>query len=109
LAHNFFSSFCAQFHAIRGRIIAFTVLRAFYEGLKMWEESPDKKLPEEVWHVKNHYDNIRTKLKNVKEEDSFCFNFKELEPKSLCTTPFNVSFLPRWQIACGPIHLILRN
>lgn len=67
------------------------VLRAFYKGLEMWEAAPDKKLPEEVWHVKDHYDNIRKKLSEVKEEDAACFNFKELNPKRICATPMQVS------------------
>ena len=66
------------------------VLRAFYKGLEMWEAAPDMKLPEEVWHVKDHYDNIRKKLSEVKEEDAACFNYKELNPKRICTTPMQV-------------------
>ena len=67
------------------------VLRALQKGLTMWEEAPDKKLAKEFWHVKDHYDNIRTKLSEVKEEDAPCFNYEALNPKRICTTPMQVN------------------
>lgn len=82
---------CIQQHAIRGRIFAMMVLRALQKGLTMWDEAPDKRLPADVWHVKDHYDNIRKKLSEVKEEDAPCFSYKELNPKRICTTPMQVS------------------
>lgn len=81
-------------HAVKGRIIAFTVLRALLEGLKEWDESPDKRLPEEKWHVHDHYENIRDKFKAVPnalvaDGGTYCFQWKEMAELGACETPFN--------------------
>ena len=80
------------------------VLLAFYKGLTMWEEAPDKKLPEEVWHVTDHYENIRKKFSELKEEDIACLTYNELDPKRICNTPLNVSCIRC--IRCIQYHLI---
>jgi hypothetical protein len=64
------------------------VLRALHAGLKMWDESPDKRLPEEVWHVTTHYENIKSKLLSLKDSEIYCLRFKELDPVH-CRAPFN--------------------
>jgi hypothetical protein len=91
---NCFSSVLVYFqqqHAIKGRTIAFPVLMALHEGLKMWDEAPDKKLPVDMWHVSDHYKSLRTKLQEIPKEDVPCFRWKELEPKDiLCTTAIHV-------------------
>lgn len=82
-----------KFHALKGRIIAITMLRAIHKGLSMWEEAPEKRLPEHVWHVRDHYENLRIRLKNISKEESPCYHYDALVPKTLCEVPFNVSYL----------------
>ena len=60
----------------------------------MWDEAPEKKLPEDVWHVSDHYKKLRKQVQEMPEDDVPCFKWKELEPVDiLCTTPMQVSIL----------------
>jgi len=80
-----------RYHALKGRIIGMMVLRALHKGFTMWEEAPNKKLAEEIWHVTDHYENIRNKLKEQKVEESFCFKGNAaVDPKDIiCAYPLN--------------------
>ncbi|CAB9524870.1 expressed unknown protein [Seminavis robusta] len=70
-------------HAVRGRLIAFPVLRALLEGLTLWDEATDKKLPVEVWHVDEHYKTLKKNLEEMPESESPCFTWKDVDPKAI--------------------------
>ena len=71
-------------HQLKGRNIAFMILRALHEALDEWSKAEGQVLADEVWHVTSYYDNIRSKAGGFECEFDKGFGF-------LCSVPFKVS------------------
>jgi hypothetical protein len=77
-------------HQIAGRVLAFTLLQALKEVLSMWHEADGYQLADDVWHVTNYYQGMRTKV--VAAEDKHCFNYGDFGLPFVCKYPMKVSF-----------------
>eukprot|EP00538_Stauroneis_constricta_P000197 CAMPEP_0119573178 /NCGR_PEP_ID=MMETSP1352-20130426/44992_1 /TAXON_ID=265584 /ORGANISM="Stauroneis constricta, Strain CCMP1120" /LENGTH=1004 /DNA_ID=CAMNT_0007622865 /DNA_START=17 /DNA_END=3032 /DNA_ORIENTATION=+ len=74
-------------HQIRGRSIAFVILRALYEALGEWGAASNFQLDEEKWHVTTYYKHIREKVLGIAEENSPCYQMKGVGLGKLCNLP----------------------
>ena len=77
-------------HQLYGRLLSFTVLRALYTAIETWEKQPDFKLSDDMWHVTDYYQNIKTKLVNLDPSVGACYDIQDRLPTEFCTTPFQV-------------------
>ncbi len=73
---------------LSGRVLAFTILTALQEALAQWQRAPNFELPDAVWHVTAHYQNIRTKLAILTTTP--CFNDTNMPTPRICHTPMKV-------------------
>jgi hypothetical protein len=77
-------------HKLKGRNIAFTILRALHEVLTTWSEAEGQVLPESAWHVSSDYENTRSKVKALAPNDSLCKEYQDLGLSFFCKFPFKV-------------------
>jgi hypothetical protein len=84
-----------RFHQLTGRIITFPVLRALSEAITMWMDAEDYALPDDAWHVTDHYNNIRSKLASLNTTSTGCFD--QPLPDGICKYPLHgrTEFTPR--------------
>ena len=93
-------------HQLRGRVMAFAVLRALEKGLTMWNEAVNFVIPDEAWHVTAYYENIRSKIMSLNETQGTCRDLGLL-PQRVCSTPMRAKteFTPRY----SPWETSIRN
>lgn len=86
-----------RMHQLYGRTMSFTILRALYEAIDMWDQQPDKKLTDDMWHVTDYYENIRNKVANLDPDVGTCGDIEARLPTVFCNTPFQArtEFTPR--------------
>jgi hypothetical protein len=84
-------------HQLIGRVVAFTILSALKEGLSDWNTAAGYELPDDVWHVTAHHENIRTKVKNLDPEITSCKEFANHDLEWVCSLPVKgrTEFTPR--------------
>ena len=82
-------------HQLTGRNIAFAVLEALQAAVNIWNEGVmgGPPLDDEMWHVTEYYDNIRTKVKNLDKKLGNCYKIQGSLPTRMCNTPMKVSQL----------------
>ena len=76
---------------IRGRNLAMMVLRALQEAVEVWKSNVQggPPLDEDLWHVSEYYDGIRSNILNVSW--SFCHEqLKTALPTRVCDVPMHV-------------------
>lgn len=78
-------------HQVTGRVLAFTLLSALSEVLKMWNNSNNYVLGDDAWHVTAYYDNIRRKLTALGPDVGFCNKYAEKDLDFVCQYPMKVS------------------
>ncbi|GKY98310.1 hypothetical protein MPSEU_000788600 [Mayamaea pseudoterrestris] len=80
-----------RWHQLLGRTQAFTLLRATHAALTQWQNADGYVLPDEAWHVTNHYEAIRSKVTSTATCEEM--NIHPL----FCTRPINsrTEFTPR--------------
>lgn len=77
-------------HQLQGRILAFTILSALRDGLTLWKNADGYALPDEAWHLTEHYDSVRSKVVDAPGD---CF--RDYDAKGLgwaCKYPVQVRF-----------------
>lgn len=93
-----------RFHQLRSRIMSFTVLVALSGAINEWSENTIFEgfpLSSEYWHVTDYYNDIKTKVRELKIDPSegFCEEFSRLEllPERVCSLPLRArtEFTPR--------------
>ena len=86
-----------RMHQLYGRTMSFTVLRALYEAIDMWDQQPGKQLKDDMWHVSAYYENIKTKVANLDPRFGTCHGVEDRLPAEFCTMPFQArtEFTPR--------------
>lgn len=98
-------------HQLKGRVLAFTVLRALEKGLSQWSEAENYELDDELWHVSEYFDNIRTKAMSSvpKQESKDCYDMNL--PDRVCTLPIQgrTENTPRAYPAQTSIRSILKH
>jgi len=87
-------------HQLKSRILAFTVIDALEDAIDTWSEETiisGHPLPDEFWHITNHYENIRDKTRNLDESIGKCTTLSKYFPKRVCKTPLKgrTEFTPR--------------
>lgn len=102
-----------RFHQLIGRVLAFTVLEALEDAISMWSEvtiTGGHPLPDEYWHVTEHYNNIHSKVKNMDPKIGFCQSVKDRLPLRVCTTRMyaRTEFTPRANPDLTSIRSILK-
>ena len=78
-------------HQLYGRVLSFTVLRALHEALDVWDRQPRHRLTDEMWHMTDYYQNIKTKVRNLDPSIGNCYDIAKKLPTEFCTTTFKVS------------------
>ena len=97
-------------HQVTGRILTMTILQALLEGLQDWYQAPDYLLPNEDWHVTEHYKTIREKVSS-KSTEGYCY--KTMEDNFglgfFCQHPFQArtEFTPRHAPSMSNIRSIM--
>lgn len=85
-------------HQLQGRVLAFSVIEALQVAVTLYSEETmgGQPLADEHWHVTDYYENIRSKLKDLKEGNQ-CEKISEKLPKRICTTPMKAftQYTPR--------------
>lgn len=73
-------------HQLQGRVIAFAILEALQSAVQEFSDGTmgGPPLADDYWHVGDYYENIQTKLKNLK--DGECYKIKEKLPERMCNT-----------------------
>lgn len=96
-----------RMHQLYGRTMSFSVLRALYEALELWDQQPDKTLKDDMWHVSAYYKNIKTKVANLDPDVGTCQGIEGRLPTEFCTLPFQArtEFTPR----ANPAETSLRS
>jgi len=94
-------------HQVYGRTMSFTILRALFEAIDMWDNQPDKRLADKMWHVTAYYKNIQTKVANLSPSVGNCHEIRDRLPVEFCKIPFQArtEFTPR----ALPEHTSLRS
>ena len=84
-------------HQLQGRAIAFSILEALKEALTLWNEAKDYELADETWHVTPLYDNVRTKVENLKPDVGSCREYESQFSSFMCNTAVKArsEFTPR--------------
>ena len=99
-----------RMHQVTGRIFAMTILKALSEGLNDWYNSPKHLLPNEDWHVTEHYSNIQQKIA-ASSTESLCYKGLEgnHEMGFFCQYPFQArtEFTPRHAPTFSNIRAIM--
>jgi hypothetical protein len=92
-----------RIHQIRGRTLAMTILFALHEALDQWSVAPHGDgdgdghaeayaLADDVWHVTDYFENIRTKVLAVDPIETGCGAFEEQHGLGwVCNVPLKVS------------------
>jgi len=89
-------------HQLISRVLAFTILDVFSAALGTWSEITivqGQPLPDEYWHVTDHYQGMREKIDQLGflDEKGFCEGFGDSLPKRICTVGLKArtEFTPR--------------
>ncbi|MGK3747182.1 MAG: hypothetical protein ACI8RD_010944 [Bacillariaceae sp.] len=84
-------------HQLQGRAITFSILEALKEALTLWNEAKDYELADETWHVTPLYDNVRTKVANLKPDVGSCQEYESQFSSFMCNTAIKArsEFTPR--------------
>jgi hypothetical protein len=77
-------------HQIYGRTMSFTVLKALYEALDVWDRQPNHELKDDMWHMTDYYANIHKKVADLDPGIGNCYDIEDRLPTAWCTTPFQV-------------------
>jgi len=101
-------------HQLKSRIIMFAVLEGLDTALGNWMQSSIENgapLPDEEWHMTEHYDNIRTKASSLDDNNAECNELTKFFPKRVCKIPLNArtEFTPRLDPDETGIMSILRD
>ncbi len=76
-------------HQIRGRVLAYTILSALKDAVTLWRDAEGYVLPDEAWHLTDHYERVRAK---VTESVGPCHEaLKEQRLEFACKYPVKVS------------------
>ena len=75
-------------HQLTGRLLAYSVLDALQDALQTFTAGTGggPPLDEEDWHMSAYYENMRSKLANMKPIESGCEDWENVFPARLCTT-----------------------
>jgi len=84
-------------HQLKGRAITFTILEALKEALTLWNDTKDYEIADDTWHVTPTYDNIRTKVENLKPNVGSCRKYESKFSSFMCNTAIKArtEFTPR--------------
>jgi hypothetical protein len=79
-------------HQIQGRVLAYTILEAIKDALKLWNEAEDYVLSDEAWHVSSHYEELRTAVKAMNLTQTSCLELgQKYGMEFLCHHPLKVN------------------
>ncbi|CAB9502397.1 expressed unknown protein [Seminavis robusta] len=79
-------------HQLTGRVLAFSVLEALQLAIQQFSDGTmgGPPLADDYWHVKDYYENIQTKVKNMDPGLGKCYSIKdEGLPERMCKVPMN--------------------
>ena len=94
-----------RIHQVTGRILAFTILQALKEALNIWNDAEGYELADDVWHVTEKYDAIRSKLETLDPEIGECHKLDNKQIGRVCNTPMKVRDDCRvFRAAFGYVH-----
>jgi len=87
-------------HQLTGRVLAFTVLEALQDAINTWSEVTiigGHPLPDEYWHISDHYRNIKEKTLNLDASVGHCHEMSGSVPERVCSTALKArtEFTPR--------------
>jgi len=75
-------------HQIRGRVLAFTILKALKEALTIWKEADGYELPDDAWHMTERYESVRAK---VMDSEGYCHEkMRKHQLEFVCKYPMKV-------------------
>jgi hypothetical protein len=75
-------------HQIRGRVLAFTILKALKEALTIWKEADGYELPDDAWHMTERYESVRAK---VMDSEGYCHEkMRTHQLEFVCKYPMKV-------------------
>ena len=75
-------------HQLFGRVLAYTILEATKDALKLWKDFPGWVLPDETWHMAAHYHGLRERIASMPLEKYYCKTFGALD--FVCKYPVKV-------------------
>lgn len=78
-------------HLLSSRVLAMRFLDAMIAAVNGWMDQVMVGCPldQELWHVTDYYNNIRQKVKEMKEDQVLCYQIEGL-PKRVCDIPLKV-------------------
>lgn len=79
-----------RIHQVTGRVLAFIFLQALKDALTSWKEAEGYILPDEAWHVTEHYDKVRSNLGSMDDSAGACHLYDEDELGFICDKPLKV-------------------
>lgn len=103
-----------RFHQIKARAMTIQFLDAMQDAIDTWSEVTiveGHPLPDEYWHITDHYTNIKSKVIHLDHKVGNCDKLKEYIPERVCNLPLNArgEFTPRADPSGTSLRTILKS